>query len=103
AAQYRNRHWSDSLASIEKLKAMEGGPGAQGWLISAMALYRLKRPEEARAALRKAVEWMDEQKRQAEASPALRQQYEEVRPTLEALRQEAESLLKGNDPNDAVG
>jgi hypothetical protein len=50
--------------------------------------------------LRKAVEWVDERKRQAEDNPVLRFQYELMRPALESLRREAEDLLQGKDPAD---
>ena len=60
-------------------------------------LQRLKRREEAKAALRKGVEWMEERKRQAEDNALLRSQYESVRPALDALRREAEDLLNGKD------
>jgi tetratricopeptide (TPR) repeat protein len=102
--QYRNGDWHESLASLEKLKAREGGLDGSGWLVSAMDLYQLKRREEARAAFRKAVEWIDERRRQAEDNPLLRFQFEMMRPGLEALRREAEHLIEGRDPSaDRVG
>ena len=58
----------------------------------------------ARGALRKADEWIEEQKRKAEDNALLRIQYEMLRPTIEALRQEAENLIEGKDPaGDRVG
>jgi tetratricopeptide (TPR) repeat protein len=102
--QYRNGDWSDSLASLEKVKAKAGTVDASDWFLTAMNLYQLKRREEARAALRKGVEWVDERKREAEDNPVLRIQYEMMRPNIEALRREAESLIEGKGPgNHAVG
>jgi tetratricopeptide (TPR) repeat protein len=102
--QYRNGEWRDSLASLEKVKAKEGGLDANDWFLSAMDLHQLKRRGEARAAFRKAVEWIDERLRQAEDNAVLRFQYELMRPAIEALRREAESLLEGKDPaNRRVG
>jgi tetratricopeptide (TPR) repeat protein len=95
--QYRNGDWQESLASLEKLKAKEGGLDGSGWLVSAMNLYRLKRREEARAALRKAVEWINERRRQAEDNPLLRFQFEMMRPGFDALRREAEHLIEGKE------
>ena len=63
-----------------------------------MNRQQLKQREEARAALRKAVEWIDERKRQAEDNALLRFQYEMMRPAIEALRREAENLMEGKDP-----
>jgi tetratricopeptide (TPR) repeat protein len=96
--QYRNGDWRDSLASLEKLKVKEGGLDASGWFLSAMDLHMLKRPDEARAALRKGVEWIEERQRQAAGNALLRLQYEMTRPALEALRREAENLIEGKDP-----
>jgi len=99
--QYRNGDWRDSLASIEKVKAKEGGLEANGWLLSAMDLHQLKQRKEARAAFQKADEWIDERKRHAEENAQLRFQYEMMRPAIEALRREAQNLLEGKDPSDA--
>jgi tetratricopeptide (TPR) repeat protein len=102
--QYRNGDWCDSLATLEKVQAKEGGMVASGWFLSAMDLHQLKRREEARAAMRKGIEWIDERKRQAEDNALLRLQYEMVRPAIDALRREAENLLEGKDPaNRGVG
>jgi tetratricopeptide (TPR) repeat protein len=98
--QYRSSDWKDSLASVEKLKAKEGGLDANDWFLLAMDLHQLKRREEARAAFRKAVEWIEERKRQAEDNAVLRFQYELMRPAIEALRREAETLLEGKDPSN---
>jgi hypothetical protein len=95
--QYRNRDWKGSLASLEQLKLREGGFDASSWLLSAMDLYQLKRKEEARAALRQAAEWLAERRRQAEGNAVLRFQYEMMRPTIDALRREAEMLIEGKD------
>jgi tetratricopeptide (TPR) repeat protein len=96
--QYRNGDWRDSLAALEKVKAKEGELVASGWFLSAMDLHQLKRREEARAALRKGVEWIDERRRQAENNALLRFQYEMMRPAIEALRREAENLIEGKNP-----
>jgi tetratricopeptide (TPR) repeat protein len=103
-AQYRNGDWRDSLASLERLKAREGEFAAADWLLVAMNRHRLKQRDEARGALRKAIEWMDERKRQAGDNPVLRFQFEMMRPGLESLRREAENLLEGRDPaNEGIG
>src|SRR5262249_47006640 len=96
--QYRNGDCRESLASLEKVKAKAGKFDASHWFLSAMNLYRLKRIEEARAALRKGVEWIDERKGEAEDNAMLRFQYEMMRPEIEALRREAESLIEGKGP-----
>jgi tetratricopeptide (TPR) repeat protein len=98
--QYRGRDWRGSLASLEQLKARDGAFDASDWLLVAMNRHRLKQRDEAREALQKAVEWIDERKRQAEDNAVLRFQYELMRPALESLRREAENLLQGNDPTE---
>src|SRR5262249_36203081 len=80
--QHRNGEWRDSQASLEEVKRREGEFDASAWFLSAMNLQRLKRREEAKAALRKGVEWMDERQRQAEDNALLRFQYERMRPAL---------------------
>jgi tetratricopeptide (TPR) repeat protein len=102
--QYRNGDWRDSLASLERVKDKAGGLSARGWFLTAMSLHHLKRREEARAAWRKGVEWIDERQRQAEDNALLRFQYEMMRPAVEALRREAQDLIEGKDPaNRGVG
>jgi tetratricopeptide (TPR) repeat protein len=104
AAQYRNGDWRDSLASLEKMKAKEGELDASGWFLAAMDRHQLGQKGEARAALRKGVEWVMEQQRKAEGNALLRLQYEMMRPGIEALRREAEGLIEGKDPaGDRVG
>jgi hypothetical protein len=49
------------------------------------------------AGLRKAVEWLEEQRRKAESDPILRFQYEMMRPSIEALWSEAVELIEGKD------
>jgi tetratricopeptide (TPR) repeat protein len=95
--QYRNGDWQDSLASVEKVKAKEGSLDANGWFLSAMNLHQLKQRNDARAAFRKADEWIEERKRQGEENALLRFQYEMVRPAIEALRREAQNLIEGKD------
>jgi len=56
--QDRNGDWHVGMASLERVK--EGGFDANDGFLSAMDLLQLKRREEARAALRKGVQWMDE-------------------------------------------
>jgi tetratricopeptide (TPR) repeat protein len=92
--QYRNDNWRDSLASLEKLKAQERGLDASGWFVSAMDLHQLGQKEDARAALRKGVEWIEERQRQAERDAMLRFQDELARPAVEALQREAENVLE---------
>jgi tetratricopeptide (TPR) repeat protein len=102
--QYRNGAWQDSLASLEALKDKAGGFSAVGWFLIAMNRCRLQQRDEARAALRKGVEWIEEQQRKAEGNALLRVQYEMMRPAIEALRREAENLIQGKDSNgDRVG
>jgi tetratricopeptide (TPR) repeat protein len=102
--QYRDGAWRESLASLEEVKARAGEFGAREWLLTAMNRHRLRQRPEALAALRKAVEWIDERKRQGEDNPGLRLEYEMMRPAIESLRREAENLLQGNDPaNRGIG
>jgi hypothetical protein len=96
--QYRDGRWRESLASLDKVKAREGEFDASAWLLVAMNRQQLKQKDEARAALRKAGEWMAEQQRKAEGNALLRFQYETMRPSLEALKKEAENLIEGKDP-----
>jgi hypothetical protein len=60
-----------------------------------MNLHHLNRVEEARAALRKANDWMDDRERKAQDDVQIRLEYELIRPSLERLRQEARELLAG--------
>jgi tetratricopeptide (TPR) repeat protein len=102
--QYRNGDWRESLASLEQVKARNGDFDAMDWLLVAMNRHHLKQRAEAREALGKAVRWIDERKRQAEDNAGLRLQLEMMRPALESLRREAESLLDGKDrAGDAIG
>lgn len=102
--QYRNGDWRDSLAALETVKARSNGFTAHDWFLSAMNLHHLDRRGEAREALKKGDEWLAERRRQAEDNPGLRIQYEFMRPAVEALRKEAESLLDGKDStNHGVG
>jgi tetratricopeptide (TPR) repeat protein len=96
--QYRHGAWRDSLASLDQVKAREGGFDASDWLLVAMNRHQLKQRGEARAALRQAAEWMREQQRKAEDNPLLRYQYEMMRPSIESLKREAEGLIEGKDP-----
>jgi hypothetical protein len=97
-AQYRNGDWRNSLASLEQVKALDAGFDATGWLLVAMNRHQLNQRAEARTALGKAVEWIKEQRRLAKGDALLRFEYERMRPALEALRQEAETLINGKDP-----
>ena len=49
-----------------------------------MNLHPLGRVEEARAALRKAHDWMDNQERKAQDDVQIRLEYELIRPSLES-------------------
>jgi len=91
--QYRNGDWRDSLASLDKLKVTQGEFDACDWLVSAMNLYRLNRQEEARAAIRKAGDWIDERTRKAGDDARLRMEYEFMRSAIEGLLWEARQLL----------
>jgi tetratricopeptide (TPR) repeat protein len=92
---YRNHAWRDSLAALEKWQPREGEFDGSRWLLVAMNRHQLKQKAEARTALRKAVEGIEEQQRKAEDNALLRLQYEMMRPGIEALRREAESLIEG--------
>jgi tetratricopeptide (TPR) repeat protein len=96
--QYRNGDWRDSLASLEKVKAIEGGFDAREWFLNAMDLHQLGERAEARAAFQKGLEWIDVLKRQAQDDAIFRLQYELMQPSIEALRQEAEKLIKSQGP-----
>ena len=91
--QYRNGDWRDSLASLDTLKAKRGEFDASDWLVSAMNLYRLNRKEEARAAVGKAVDWMEETSRRAQGDALQRMEYEMMRPAVESLLREAQNLI----------
>jgi tetratricopeptide (TPR) repeat protein len=93
--QFRNSDWKDSLATLDRLKAIENRFGAHAWFVSAMNLHHLGRVDEARAALRKANDWMDNQERKAQADVQIRLEYELIRPSLERLLQETRELLRG--------
>ncbi|MBN1854293.1 MAG: DUF2628 domain-containing protein [Pirellulales bacterium] len=95
--QYRNGDWHDSLASLDKVKAEYGEFDATDWLLVAMNLYQVNQRNEARSALRKAIEWIKEQQRKAEDNPLLRFRYEVLRPIIEVLLREAKILIDGNE------
>jgi tetratricopeptide (TPR) repeat protein len=102
--QYRNGDWPESLASLEQVKARNGDFDAMDWLLVAMNRHQLKQRAGTQEALGKAVRWIDERKRQAEDNAGLRLQLEMMRPALESLRREAETLLDGKDrAGDAIG
>jgi hypothetical protein len=51
-----------------------------------------------------AVEWIEEQQRKAEGNALIRIQFVMMRPSIEALRREAEDLIQGKDSmGDRVG
>jgi tetratricopeptide (TPR) repeat protein len=89
---YRNGDWRDSLASLDNAKVTQGDFDACEWLVSALNLYRLNRQSEARAAVRKAGEWIDERTRKADDA-RLRIEYELMRPAIEGLMREARQLF----------
>jgi len=62
-------------------------------LMAAMSLYRLNHQEEARAAIRKASDWIDERTRKAGDDVRLGMEYEFMRPAIEGLLREARQLL----------
>jgi tetratricopeptide (TPR) repeat protein len=95
--QYRGGIWRDSLATLEKLKAREGGFTASSWILMAMNRHRLAQKEEARAAMRKAVEWIEDYQRKAKGNAVLMLQFDMMRPEIEALMQEARDLLGGGN------
>ena len=98
--QYRNGDWRDSLASLDKMKAKGGEFDASDWFLIAMNRHQLKQKNAARSALGKAVEWIEEMQRKAEDNALLRVQFEMMRPSIEALRREAEQLIEGKNPGD---
>jgi tetratricopeptide (TPR) repeat protein len=98
--QYRNGDWRDSLTSLDKVKAREGDFEALGWFLIAMNRHQLKQKDAARSALGKAVEWIEETQRKAEDNALLRIQFEMMRPSIEALRREAEQLIEGKNPGN---
>jgi tetratricopeptide (TPR) repeat protein len=102
--QYRNSDWRDSLASLERVKVKAGAFSASEWLLLAMNRQQLKQPDAAWAAYRKAIEWIDQRKGRAEGDAVLRFQFEMMRPVLEPLLREAESLLGEKAPaGEGVG
>ena len=103
-AQYRHGDWRHSLASLERMKSKESEFDAADWLLIAMNRHQLKQRVEARSALRKAVEWMEDRQRKAEDNAVLRFQYESMRKFIEALKDEAEKLIEGKGRGaEAVG
>ena len=98
AVQYRNGEWKESLESLEQVKARQNQFAASDWFFSAMAMHQLKRKEEARAALRKGVEWIAEMKRRGQDNPLIRFQFETLRPEIEELQREAEMLIEEKGP-----
>jgi tetratricopeptide (TPR) repeat protein len=98
--QYRNSDWRGSLASLEQFKAREGEFDAPSWLLAAMNFHRINKRDDARTALRRAAEWIEKRKRQAEGDALLRYQYETMRSDIELLQREAEKLIEGKDPAD---
>jgi tetratricopeptide (TPR) repeat protein len=102
--QYRNGDWRDSLASLETVKAKDGGFDASAWLLVSMNRHQLGQKDEARGAWRKAVEWIEELQRKAEDDAQLRFRFEMMRPAIESLRREAENLMDGKDAgNRGIG
>ncbi len=91
--QFRNGDWKASLSSLETLKSKENGLDASSWVLAAMNRFRLGQKKEAREALRKSSEWMDDLRRKGESDPGQRLRYELARPGVEALRQEAEEMM----------
>jgi tetratricopeptide (TPR) repeat protein len=95
--QYRNADWRESLETLEKPKVKEGALDATGWYLVAMNRHQLKQKEEAQGALRKAAEWVSDQRRKAEGNALLRYQFELTWPFIESLKQEAERLIEGKE------
>jgi tetratricopeptide (TPR) repeat protein len=93
--QYRNGDWLESLASLEKLRTMEGAQDGYGLLLIAMNRHRLGQRPEAVNGLRAAVEWINKRRQEAEKDAVLSFSFEKARPSLDALRQEAENLING--------
>jgi tetratricopeptide (TPR) repeat protein len=101
-AQYRKGDWRDSLVTLEQVKARTPeGPPANVWYLTAMNRHQLRESVEARQALRKAADWMEERRRKAEDNPVPRFQYEMLRLSVEPLRREAEALIEGKEPAHA--
>jgi tetratricopeptide (TPR) repeat protein len=103
-AHYRNGAWRDSLRSLDKGRAGADEFDALDWLLTAMNRHQLKEPNQAKSALRKAVEWIEVQERKARDNALLQYQLELMRPAVESLRREAEDLIQGKDPsNKGIG
>ena len=78
--------------------------GPMVWFLAAMNYHRLKQRDKALDAFCQGDAAVAELKRQAEDHPNLRLQFESLRPSIDALRKEADDLLKGKDPaNRATG
>jgi tetratricopeptide (TPR) repeat protein len=102
--QYRNGDWLDSLASLDKVKAGQNEFDASSWLLTAMNRHQLKQRAPARAAMQKAVEWIEDRQNKAKDDRLLQFQFEMMRPEIESLRREAEDLIEGKDPaNKGIG
>ncbi len=99
-AQYRHGDWRDSLVSLDTLNAKQGEAGASDLVLSGMNLFRLNRKAEARAALKQAVQLMDEINQKAAGDVLLRMEFELMRPAVESLMMEAQKLMNG-DPADS--
>ena len=94
-AQYRNGDWRDSLSSLEACKAKQGEFDASDWLLSAMHLFHLNRLKEVEFAILKSDEWMREAVRKAERDAISRLVFGSMRPSIDALRREAQALIDG--------
>jgi hypothetical protein len=94
---YRIGDWSNSVAALDQVKAKQGDLQATDFFLLAMNQYQLKRPEDAKASLGKGINRWEELVREAEDNAELRVKIEGMRPTMEALKQEAQELLKGKN------
>lgn len=102
--QYRNGEWHDCRESLDQLKEKERELDGPSLFLLSMTQHQLKQIPESKATFRKAQNWVEDRKRQAESDPVKRLQFELQRPAIDLLRREAEFLLEGKDPSgDKVG
>jgi WD40 repeat protein/tetratricopeptide (TPR) repeat protein len=100
AALYRGGRFQAAFEQLnEAIQSHERGGTAGDWFFLAMAQHRLGRPEEARKALDKAVQWIEkaEQGQIQDEHIQLPLPWED-RVGLELLRREAEELIKVGKP-----
>jgi len=79
AALYRTGDYARAIEALQKAWQLgSGGPNGRAWLFLAMAHWRLGEAEVAREWLRKAVEWIDENRPDDKERRRLRSEAEEL-------------------------